>query len=106
MLVVLFHYCFYRCSDTAVGHLYAKQGTDGGGNVSHVYRVESITRFDVPTHEKQRDMCIIRIPYAVVGTTCFIRSVNVVPAGLHDELNVTAAQSVVTIDGTFAHIGR
>lgn len=74
-----------------------EQGTYGGGNVGHVVRLGSGTMLNVPSHEDQRNVDVVRIPSAVAGA---LRYIVLIMGRLQNNLHASAALTVVAVDGT------
>lgn len=79
-----------------------KQGGDGWHNIGHECLSGGYTVLDSPTHENQRNMGVVWIPLAMVGS---LHAVGIVIRLQHDG-HITATLTVVTIHNAELHILR
>ena len=77
-----------------------KQGGNGGSNVGHFALSRGTAVAYVPTHEKERDVGVVRAPCSVV---CTFHSVGI-EAGFQHDLYVAAASMTVAVYGASFHI--
>ena len=71
--------------------------TDGSGNIRHIVRLGAFAMLDAPTHKQARNMDVIWIP-CTVGSS--LAAVIIVVTRLQDNLDTSAALTVVAVDGT------
>ena len=68
-------------------------------------RCECCARIDSAAEKYQRYMCVVRVPYPMVGPACRF-GFETVPSGLHYDLNFSASPRIISVDDTVLYRGR
>src|SRR5690606_13464516 len=89
------YYFGNRLTDVSVGFFNVKQRSHGRCDVSHVRFTVGAAVLDTPAHHDKRDVCVIRCPGSVCGTSCPRRSA--VPLRFEDDLDTYAPFRIVTV---------
>lgn len=92
----------YRQTYAAIWRLNMKQGGDGWHNIGHECLSGGCTVLNTQTHENQRNMGVVWIPLAMVGSPHAVG----IEIRLQSDGNITATLPVVTIHDTRLHILR
>ena len=96
-------------SDAAIRHLDMNKTADGRRNIGDMTFCLSTAMFYTPPHQQEGDMTVVGIPAAMGGTAVNLFRYAIV-SRLQDDLDISAALTVIAIDSLLAdqcrHTGR